>query len=312
MARIVVTPGMGIGPEVAARALAADRTWVDQALVVGRASAFLPQAEAVGLTVERVDDLGEGVAAGVLPFFDPGDADEPTEVAAIRFAAHACLAEVAPAMVTGPIHKKRLQDRGFAFNGHTDFLEHLTGAKRAVMAFAGGELRVALVTTHVPLMQVGELLDSTDIVRVVGIVGQALRRDLGIERPRIAVCGLNPHAGEGGAGGGLRLLEPRILVVGPSGGDPGRGDRGLKLAHGGGQRPPRRRDSRAARLQSPVLLVPAPLQGLWSIRPPPRAPVKRARCCAEGGTGRREAVRAPHSQPRNRATPACPPRARVA
>lgn len=209
MARIVVTPGMGIGPEVAARALAADRTWVDQALVVGRASAFLPQAEAVGLTVERVDDLGEGVAAGVLPFFDPGDADEPTEVAAIRFAAHACLAEVAPAMVTGPIHKKRLQDRGFAFNGHTDFLEHLTGAKRAVMAFAGGELRVALVTTHVPLMQVGELLDSTDIVRVVGIVGQALRRDLGIERPRIAVCGLNPHAGEGGA---LGTEEQRIIA----------------------------------------------------------------------------------------------------
>jgi 4-hydroxythreonine-4-phosphate dehydrogenase len=102
-------------------------------------------------------------------------------------------------------------ERGFAFSGHTDFLEHLCNSQRAVMAFVGGELRVALVTTHVPLMQVGDLLNPDDIVRVVTIVAQALQRDLGLQAPRIAVCGLNPHAGEEGA-----LGQEELETIGPA------------------------------------------------------------------------------------------------
>ena len=223
--RLVITPGMGIGPEVTARALAADPSLADQVLLVGRADVTLAAAAAAGLAVAQVTDLGDPVDGGVVPLFDPGDQDEPCEVASIRLAAHACLAGVAPAMVTGPIHKKRLKDRGFLFNGHTDFLEHLTGARRAVMAFVGGDLRVALVTTHVPLMSVGALLNINDIVRVTATVVQALQRDLGLEAPRVAICGLNPHAGEGGALGTeeLDIIGPacdlmrarRLAVVGP-------------------------------------------------------------------------------------------------
>lgn len=209
-ARVVITPGMGIGPEVTAKVLV-DLPGFDDLLLVGRSAAFVPEAARVGLPVSVLRKPGDPVVPGSVPLFDPGDDPEPTEVAAIRFAARACLAGSAAALVTGPIHKKRLMERGFAFRGHTDFLEHLCGSKRAVMAFVGGELRVGLVTTHVPLMEVGRLLNTTDIIRVVGIVVEALRSDLGLDAPRVAVCGLNPHAGEEGA-----LGTEEIHTIGPA------------------------------------------------------------------------------------------------
>ena len=192
--RLVLTPGMGIGPEVTLRALQADG-WQDVVLV-GRASALERANADVGLPLVPVADVSARVEG--VPVLDPGDAPEPTEVAAIRLAAGACLAGRAGALVTGPIHKARLVERGFAFRGHTDFLGHLCGASREVMAFVGGELRVALVTTHIPLMQVGAALTAADIERVVRTAEAALRDDLGLPAPRVAVCGLNPHAGEDG------------------------------------------------------------------------------------------------------------------
>jgi 4-hydroxythreonine-4-phosphate dehydrogenase len=223
--RMAVTPGMGVGPEVTLRAFVSHPQIASGAVLVGRTASVVPEAERMGLQLVSVHALDEPVPAGAVPFLDPGDQDEPSEIAAIRLSAHACMTGTLSAMVTGPIHKKKLRDRGFAFNGHTDFLEHLCGSRRTVMSFVGGELKVALVTTHVPLMAVGKLLDIVDIVRVVGIVAHAFQRDLGLERPRIAVCGLNPHAGEGGSlgteeleiiGPACDLLRARnVAVVGP-------------------------------------------------------------------------------------------------
>jgi 4-hydroxythreonine-4-phosphate dehydrogenase len=205
--RIALTPGMGIGPEVTLRALQADG-WADLVLIGRRAALDRANAD-IGLplvSVDTIDAAVDGVAV-----LDPGDAPEPTEVAAIRHAAEACLAGHAGALVTGPIHKARLVERGFAFRGHTDFLGHLCGAEREVMAFVGGELRVALVTTHIPLMQVGAALRSEDIQRVVRTAESALRRDLGMPAPRVAVCGLNPHAGEDGL-----LGSEELDTIGPA------------------------------------------------------------------------------------------------
>lgn len=206
--RIVLTPGMGIGPEVALKALQADG-WHDVVLA-GRAEAVDAANADIGLPLVRVEaldgDAGHGVAV-----LDPGDTREPAEVAAIRLAAEACLAGRAAALVTGPIHKARLVERGFAFRGHTDFLGALCGVDREVMAFVGGELRVALVTTHIPLMEVGAALDRADIARVVHTAAAALRDDLGLAAPRIAVCGLNPHAGEDGL-----LGREELDTIGPA------------------------------------------------------------------------------------------------
>lgn len=191
---LVVTAGMGIGPEVTLRALA-DGPWHD-VVVVGRRTALDRENQQLGLPLVAVDTLRP--AAGAIAVLDPGDAPEPTEVAAIRRGAEACLAGQAAALVTAPIHKKRLQERGFAFTGHTDFLGHLCGVEGEVMAFVGGRFRLALVTTHVPLMAVGPALSPARIVHTTRTFAAALEHDRGIARPRVAVCGLNPHAGEEG------------------------------------------------------------------------------------------------------------------
>lgn len=205
---LVVTHGMGIGPEVTARALAAapPRRPV---VLLGRPEPALAAAAAAALPVRRIASLSEA-GAGVSLLSPPNPSGEAIEVAAIRCAAAACLSGAAAALVTGPIHKKRLADQGFRFSGHTDFLGALCGAA-PVMAFVGGDLRVALVTTHMPLMSVGAALSVDEIVRTVTTSHAALVRDLGLPAPRIAVCGLNPHAGEGGM-----LGFEEIETIGPA------------------------------------------------------------------------------------------------
>lgn len=209
--RLLLTPGMGVGPEVTVAALLREPALATRLTVIGRATAIAPLAAQAGLRLQRILDPLDPVEAGAIGLVDPGDEGEAAEVAAIRMAAQLCLIGAADAMVTGPIHKKRLMERGFAFSGHTDFLEDICGAGRAVMAFVGGELRVALVTTHIPLMSVGRALKAQDIVRVVATVIGALTRDLGLIQPRVAVCGLNPHAGEEGA-----LGTEEIRIIGPA------------------------------------------------------------------------------------------------
>jgi 4-hydroxythreonine-4-phosphate dehydrogenase len=100
--------------------------------------------------------------------------------------------------VTGPIHKGRLGSRGFRFKGHTDFLGHLCGVDEPVMAFVGNSLRVVLVTVHIPLRTVAETVSEERVLRVLRIADRALAEQLGLERRRLLVCGVNPHAGERG------------------------------------------------------------------------------------------------------------------
>ena len=135
---------------------------------------------------------------------------EPVEVRALRIAAAACQAGEGRALVTGPIHKGRLAARGFAYKGHTDFLGALCGVERPVMAFTGGSIRVALVTVHVALSAVPALLSAERIVHSGRLAAQALRDQLGIQEPRLLVCGLNPHAGDDGLMGDeeARIIAP--------------------------------------------------------------------------------------------------------
>jgi 4-hydroxythreonine-4-phosphate dehydrogenase len=109
--------------------------------------------------------------------------------------------------VTGPIHKARLAREGFAYTGHTDMLGAICGVERPVMAFVGGTLRVVLVTTHVPLSEVPSMITAEAVGHVVRTAARALRDDLGLAAPRIGVCGLNPHAGEGGLLGDTEARE---------------------------------------------------------------------------------------------------------
>ena len=102
------------------------------------------------------------------------------------------------ALVTGPVHKGIINEAGIPFSGHTEFLAQQTSTSQVVMMLATDELRVALVTTHLPLREVADAIDRELLEHVIRITDSALRRDFGISEPRIIVAGLNPHAGEDG------------------------------------------------------------------------------------------------------------------
>jgi 4-hydroxythreonine-4-phosphate dehydrogenase len=123
------------------------------------------------------------------------------------------------AIVTGPVHKHALHVAGYRYPGVTEFLAHLAGDVPVAMMLATGKLRVVLVTTHLPLREVPGALSVERIVATGRITAEALRRWWGIAAPRLAVCALNPHAGEGGLFGDEddRVLRPAAQALGAAG-----------------------------------------------------------------------------------------------
>ena len=130
-------------------------------------------------------------------------------------AVQGCLSREFDAMVTGPVNKEIIARSGIPFVGHTEYLAELTGSKCPVMLLTDGELRVALVTTHIPLNQVAEAITREKVTAVATVLHNDLRIRLDIASPRIGVCGLNPHAGEGGVLGDeeIEKIIPAIEML---------------------------------------------------------------------------------------------------
>ena len=128
-------------------------------------------------------------------------------------------------LVTAPIHKKNIQSADFNFPGHTPYLKNMFGVNDVVMMLCAGNFRVALVTEHVPVTEIGKHITKEKIVSKLNIIQQSLQKDFGIDKPRIAVLGLNPHAGDEGVIGNEEetIIKPaikeaknnNILAVGP-------------------------------------------------------------------------------------------------
>ncbi len=116
----------------------------------------------------------------------------------LQLAVTECLANRFSGLVTGPVHKAVINDAGIAFTGHTEYLAELTHTDTVVMMLATPGLRVALATTHLPLAQVSAAITPTLLENILRVLRQDLQTKLAITQPRIAVCGLNPHAGENG------------------------------------------------------------------------------------------------------------------
>jgi len=144
---------------------------------------------------------------------DPGNSRYV--LATLETAARACLDGVVDGMVTAPVHKGVINEAGIAFTGHTEFLQALCGVERVVMMLATEELRVALVTTHLPLREVADAITPMRLQQVIRILDQDLRTFFGLEQPRILVAGLNPHAGEGGHLGReeIDIIEPTLAAL---------------------------------------------------------------------------------------------------
>jgi len=138
---------------------------------------------------------------------------------AIEAAARLALSGEVDAIVTGPVHKQALHAAGYRYPGVTEFLAHLAGDIPVAMMLAADKLRVVLVTTHLPLRDVATTLTTERVVQAGRITAEALRRWWGIAAPRLAVCALNPHAGEGGLFGDEddRVLRPAAATLGAAG-----------------------------------------------------------------------------------------------
>ncbi|OIQ97930.1 4-hydroxythreonine-4-phosphate dehydrogenase 1 [mine drainage metagenome] len=177
-------------------------------------AAIADPAEAAALFATALPVLHRPLAAPC----QPGRLDAangPAVMAAIEEAVRLTEAGQAAAVVTNPIHKKALYDAGFRFPGHTEFLAALAGVERVVMMLASPQLRVVPVTIHVALKEAIAGLRFEDIVETARITARALARDFAIAAPRLALTGLNPHAGEGGAMGreDLEIIAPAVAAL---------------------------------------------------------------------------------------------------
>jgi 4-hydroxythreonine-4-phosphate dehydrogenase len=221
----------GIGPEIAVKAWAAGErfVWLGDPRHLPQGTDWREVAEGAAPGHGPLAVLRHDFAAPALPG-QPDPANAAGVIAVIARAVALVQAGQAGAICTAPIHKKALKDgAGFAFPGHTEFLAHLAGVDRVVMMLACPGLRVVPATIHVALSDVPRLLTPALLEEVIRITHAGLVRDFGIQRPRIAVAGLNPHAGEGGAMGReevewmaplvARLTEEGMAIRGPMSAD---------------------------------------------------------------------------------------------
>jgi 4-hydroxythreonine-4-phosphate dehydrogenase len=220
----------GIGPEIIVKAWHELRHGGPPFVVVGDYQSLASASVAGASIIRRVTSPTEGARSfsSVLPVIDiplrspvvsaqPSPAAGPAIIRWIETAVGLALSNVVSAVVTAPIAKATLYEAGFRFPGHTEFLGELTaattydGARGPVMMLIAQDLRVSLVTVHEPLSRVSQALSVEAIVNAGLVTAQALRRDFGVEAPRLAVAALNPHAGESGA-----LGREEVDIVAPA------------------------------------------------------------------------------------------------
>ena len=207
--KLAFTPGdpAGIGPDLAVSLASATRT--DHLVVIADRDMLAQRAEILGYDISLVDhdsDHLEDVDVSVLhtpcPYIpiagEPDSRNSHYIAETLERAAQGCLRGEFDALVTGPVNKQVMLQSGLDFSGHTEYLAEQTGAELPVMLLMSNSMKVALVTTHVPITQVASLITRQRIVATTQVLHRDIVARFGIESPRIGICGLNPHAGEGG------------------------------------------------------------------------------------------------------------------
>ena len=228
--RLMLTPGepAGIGPDICLQL--AQQTSAAELVAVADPDMLRQRAAQLGLTVQLTPwqpdqparrnqpselrytpvPLAAPTVAGHL-----NPANGPYVLETLRTAVRHCQSGAADGLVTGPVHKGVINESGTAFTGHTEFLAELTNAKQEVMMLATPGLRVALVTTHLPLADIAAAITSERLEAVIRVLNAELQRRFAIPKPHILVCGLNPHAGEDGHLGKeeQQIIEPLLETL---------------------------------------------------------------------------------------------------
>lgn len=239
-ARIAITPGepAGIGPDLAVSI--AQQDWPVEMIVIASKELLLERAKALSLPLTIIDydpdaaitpqrsgsltvlnvDIAETCVPGTL-----NSANGHYVVETLRIASEKNISGEFDAIVTGPVHKGLINQAGIAFSGHTEYFASQANCADVVMMLATEGLRVALVTTHIPLAYVSKAITHDRLHKVTRILHQDLQQKFGIKSPKIYACGINPHAGEDGHLGReeIEVMEPTfaelraegIDVIGP-------------------------------------------------------------------------------------------------
>lgn len=224
--RLAVTPGepSGIGPDLIIQ-LSQSSQQQAELIVIADKTMMIERARQLDIAVDIVDydsdkpaslsssneikvlniPCSEKVIAGQL-----NKQNSAYVLETLTRATEGCLSNEFDAMVTAPLHKGIINDAGFEFTGHTEFLADLTNAELPVMMLAADSLRVALATTHMPLSEVSAAITQESLTQVIRILHHDMQTKFGINKPHILICGLNPHAGEGGHLGmeEINTIEP--------------------------------------------------------------------------------------------------------
>lgn len=227
---IVVSSGepAGIGPDLCV--MLAAKAWDACLAVVGDIDLLRARAKALGvnMTVTRRSSIAEvtshepeSLQVIHLPIGVPCEpgmlnaANAEYVLTMLKSCTQYCVDGTADAMVTAPVHKGIINDAGYAFSGHTELLAELTESPLPVMLLCAGTLRVALVTTHLPLSEVSAAITKERITETLHVLRAGLISQFGLSHPRISVCGLNPHAGEGGHLGReeIDIIEPAMAAL---------------------------------------------------------------------------------------------------
>lgn len=211
--RIIVTPGepAGIGPDLVIQLARLD--WPVELVVCADAALLQERAALLALPLSLIPYdaqrpaqpqrattltlLSHALRAPVIPGKLCVD-NSPYVVGTLARACDGCMSGEFAALITGPVHKGVINDAGIPFTGHTEFFEARAGVSKVVMMLATEELRVTLATTHLPLKDVAQAITTELLHDVITILHRDLREKFGIRDPHVLVCGLNPHAGEGG------------------------------------------------------------------------------------------------------------------
>lgn len=224
---IAITPGepAGIGPDILLQAFAKQHKPLP---IIAIADIGMLRARAKKLNINlAITEYSESMpyqpttnqlTVAHIPLHEPAQVGKLNVnnasyvVNTIKLAAEGCMKHQFSAMVTGPIHKGIINEAGIAFTGHTEYLAQITNAKLPVMVLMSSTLKVALLTTHLPLASVPARVTTDSLTQTLTIIQNALKTQFSITHPRITVCGLNPHAGENGHIGReeMTIIEPAL------------------------------------------------------------------------------------------------------
>ena len=224
--RIALTPGepAGIGPDLAISI--AQKNWPVEIVVIGDENLLLERAKQLNLPltlrpytpdVSAIPQQAGTLTIKHIPLHEPAQCGVLNEknggyvLDTLQFACDHNIDSEFSAVVTGPVHKGIINKSGIAFSGHTEFFAQQSNTADVVMLLATKGLRVALVTTHIPLAYVAKAITYDRVVNISRILHADLVKKFGIENPRIYICGLNPHAGEDG-----HLGREEIEIINPA------------------------------------------------------------------------------------------------